>query len=285
MLDIRHGRIIHSRIGQISTIDECFSMMRDTVADHSPEFPRLSELTTQFIDKGKITDVNEFIDCVIHFMKTSQHPLALNNAASYLLLLRFYDSKRVSDEVNKIDLIRLIASRHLPGTHLDMQSLYPEGYTLVCEDYHHIYSIYTSRMVFFLALGMDLTKVSNLKIFANELIKLGCSTTGDMGGAKCMGDSSTSHVFNAFIRSINTFVFHIIISYNVKLGVDMVINRPKELLCRSKSGGSRGGGGKSGKGRKMDHTNCGQCTPCSQYAVISNLVDNAHSLEQYFPKN
>jgi hypothetical protein len=230
MLTLRNKTFCHKFFGELATLDECFGLCLETVR-YFPEFEIRRDIHN-IVTKRKAENPDATLPKVIELMKKGPaiNPLALNYATAFLFILHRDGCKNIKEELNKPDMVRHIASMFLPGWYKDIQNFFGYEKVLTYTDFEQVYSIFMTRMIYLLALGLDASNETNMKIFSDALLEFHIKEN------ECFRDCplpKSLFKINGFIT--DTFVEHAIV--NGYVFVDSSLKRNKHFQCTLKKKG------------------------------------------------
>jgi len=230
MLTLRDKMFYHRTLGYLATLDECYKLCRETV-EYFPEFGDYRDIH-HIVKKKKAENPDVTLPKVIEFMKQGPaiNPLALNYATAFLFILHRDGCKTVKEELNRPEMVRHIASMFLPGWYKDIQNFYGYEKVLTYTDFEHVYSIFTTRIVYLLALGLDAANDTNMKISSDALLEFHTRENA------CFRDCPLPKS----LFKINSFIIDTFCEYAIQSGyvfVDSSCKRNKHFQCTLKKKG------------------------------------------------
>jgi hypothetical protein len=269
MLYLYRGEFIHSHLGKLISKNECF----DAIARGESVFPNyvIAQIASGICKTKKIEDRNIVIMAALQlvFYGSVADPFALDYATALLFLLTEQDPDIVRNFLNLQDVVSYIAKEAFPGGQKTiLEKIYKFPKVLTTEDLQHVYSIYKSRMVCFLALGLDPTDDYIARQIAYWYLQVDIHIID--GGVP-------SKLFLEFVASMNTLIFDTFTEAGLRLGYSILENgkRKSEYRCTLAEKGSI---------NTFSYTSPCKC-PCEGCTIFVYFASSIHEFDSKFPSD
>jgi len=269
MLYLYRGEFIHSHLGSLISKNECLNIIT-RAASVFPNYV-IAQIAPEIVKHKKVVDRNTVIMAALQlvFYGSTADPFALDYATALLFLLTEQDPDIVRKFLNLQDVVSYIAKEAFPGGQQSiLEKIFKQPKVLTTKDLQQIYSIYKSRMVCFLALGLDPTDDTVAREIAFWYLQVDIHIID--GGVP-------SKLFLEFVASMNTLIFDTFSETGYRLGYSILEDEKRKSIfgCTLAEKGTI---------NTFSYTSPCKC-PCEGCTIFAYFVSSIQEFDANFPSD